>query len=105
MNAVLPPLHAAELPTPAGELAVVVSPDDGAVRASGFCRLENLVARLPADLLERGVVPQDDLGAVGRAVQRYADGELLALDDVPVVQPGGPFFQVVWQRMREIAPG
>jgi methylated-DNA-[protein]-cysteine S-methyltransferase len=57
------------------------------------------------------VVAPDDvaehptLETVVRAVERYAAGDLGALDDVPVEQPGGPFFQQAWAAMRAIPAG
>jgi methylated-DNA-[protein]-cysteine S-methyltransferase len=57
------------------------------------------------------VVAPDDvadhptLDGVVRAVERYAAGDLSALDGVPVEQPGGPFFQQAWAAMRAIPAG
>ena len=95
------------LTTPAGILTVVAS-EDGTIRAAGFGSADALVARF---LL---TAPRTDLRPVGggdlpttlvEAVQRYADGDPGALDTVPVVQPGGAFFQTVWEAMRRIPPG
>lgn len=103
------PLLALTLPTPAGDLSVLVA--DGVVRASGFAPLDATAARLPADLGLRGyaVVGPDEqdggVSAVAQAVARYADGELTALDAVPAEQGGGPFQQRAWRAMRSVAPG
>lgn len=94
------------LPTPAGLLAVVVTPEDGVVRAAGFDPPEALVARLPAVLRERGVEQRtSSRDAVAEAITAYADGELAALDAVPTDQPGGPFLQQAWQAMRAVPGG
>lgn len=108
------PLLAVAMPTPAGSLAVLLSVD-GVVRAAGFAPVEQMAARLPSVLAERGYEVVEDgaaLAALGtgpalvaEAVVRYADGELAALDGVPVEQAGGPFQQRAWQAMRAIAPG
>ena len=42
---------------------------------------------------------------MSRAVAAYLDGEVSALDDIPVRQPGGEFMQEVWRLMREIPAG
>ena len=116
------PLIALELPTPAGTLAVLVSPEDGVVRASGFTAPSVLLGRLPLPLRARGTVPApsgargaDDVGASGGsvralgtvrdAVKAYSAGDFAALDTVVVEQDGGPFFQEVWRAMREIPAG
>jgi methylated-DNA-[protein]-cysteine S-methyltransferase len=107
------PLLAVALPTPAGELAVLLTPE-GVVRAAGFAPVDAMVARLPLALGTRGheLLPGTALAdrgagpaAVGDAVARYADGEVTALDGVPVEQPGGPFQQRAWLAMRAIPPG
>lgn len=107
------PLLAAVLPSPAGALAVLLTPD-GVVRAAGFAPVATMLARLPLDLAVRGheLVDARELLARGGAVAvvaesaaRYADGEVRALDAVAVAQPGGPFQQRAWVAMRAIAPG
>lgn len=100
------------LPTPAGPLSVAVTPA-GVVRAAGFGDRDVLVGRLrladPA--VASGAVPLREVAAeelptsVRDAVVRYADGDAGALDEVPVEQPGGPFFQDVWDAMRRVPPG
>ena len=97
------PLDVTEVPTPVGTLAIVT--DDGVVVASGFTSLEDQLNRLPAELADRGVQRRDDLGAVTDAVRAYLDGDVDALDTVPVRQPGGPFSQEAWQAMRTIPAG
>jgi len=108
-------LLATTFPTPAGDLAVVLTAD-GVVRAAGFSPLDDQVARL-SDAARAGGVRRvdarelEDPGAtagasrVARAVRAYAGGDGSALDDVPVEQPGGPFFQAVWVAMRQIPAG
>ena len=51
------------------------------------------------------MVRTDDLGAVTDAVQAYFDGDVDALDQVPVRQPGGAFTQHAWDAMRTIPAG
>ncbi|HYQ75521.1 methylated-DNA--[protein]-cysteine S-methyltransferase [Cellulomonas sp.] len=107
------PLLAAVLPSPAGGLAVLLT-EDGVVRAAGFGPLDAMAARLPLALAARGHEVLEpaalaDRGAgpalVADAAARYLDGEVGAMDAVPVAQPGGPFQQRAWAAMRAIAPG
>jgi methylated-DNA-[protein]-cysteine S-methyltransferase len=107
------PLLAAVLPSPAGGLAVLLT-EDGVVRAAGFGPLDAMAARLPLALAARGHEVLDPAALAGRgagpalvaeAAARYLDGEVGALDAVPVAQPGGPFQQRAWAAMRAIAPG
>lgn len=97
-------LVAKEYETPFGELSVLVTPADGVVRASGFRRVADLamgMAHPPSGRdWEFGDMPQVD-----DVLGRWLAGDGDALRDVPVEQPGGPFFQEVWRAMREIPGG
>lgn len=107
------PLLATTVPAPAGDLTFVLTPEDGVVRVAGFSPLTDVVERIPAVLGVRGVqvVAREDVGehptleVAVQAVERYAAGDLAALDAVPVEQPGGPFFQQAWAAMRAIPAG
>ena len=107
------PLLATTVPAPAGDLAFVLTPEDGVVRVAGFSPVDDVASRLPEALAARGVrtVPPGEvadhpvLAGVVHAVERYAAGDHAALDEVPVAQPGGPFFQRAWAAMRAIPPG
>ena len=57
-----------------------------------------------------GVSPQGLPAAPGNhpilcALRAYADGDLPALDEIPVTQPGGEFHTAVREAMRRIPPG
>jgi methylated-DNA-[protein]-cysteine S-methyltransferase len=101
----LPPLDVLVLPTPAGPLAVLVTPEDDVVRGSVFGDPARAVGVLPGFLRDRGVVSAPARGPVAEAVGAYADGDVDALDAVPVQQPGGPFLQQAWGAMRAIPAG
>nr|WP_242625263.1 methylated-DNA--[protein]-cysteine S-methyltransferase [Krasilnikovia cinnamomea] len=91
--------------TPAGAFTAVVS-DGGAVRAAGFTTDVGGLLRLVHPELAGETRPVADLGAVSAAVRCYLDGDLAALDEVPVEQrTGGAFMAHAWQVMREIKPG
>lgn len=74
------------------------------VLASGWTdRLDRLVGRLapgtvPADIAE-GVV------TAAEAVRAYYAGDVAAIDDVVVHQPGTPFRERGWAALRRIRPG
>jgi methylated-DNA-[protein]-cysteine S-methyltransferase len=97
------PLDTAVVQTPVGALAVIA--DGGVVVAAGFAPVPDMADRLAADLRARGLRSRRDLGSITDAVCDYLAGDLAALDDVPVRQPGGEFTQEVWRVMREIPAG
>lgn len=99
------PLHTLQLPSPAGRLAVVLTSEDGIVRAAGFTAVPDLLARLAPALLARGTTGGDLEGPVPRAFAAYVDGDLDALAQVSAEQAGGPFLQQAWQAMRAVPPG
>lgn len=88
------------IPTPAGALTIVAT-EDGVVRAAGFTT--DLAELLPAG--SPRPVYRPDLGAISVAVQAYLDGDLAAIDEVPVQQPGSGFLTTAWQALRDSKPG
>ena len=83
--------HEAILALPGGDWTIIVE-DDELIS----CR--------------HGVSPQGLPAAPGNhpilcALRAYADGDLLALDEIPVAQPGGEFHTAVRDAMRRIPPG
>lgn len=98
-------LNSSTLATPTGPLTILTGPD-GRVRAAGFTAdIEPLLAVVHPSL-RAPVRPRADLGAVTVAVRSYLDGELTAIDEVPVEQyTGGEFMTHAWQTLREVKPG
>ena len=91
--------------TPIGPLTVVVS-DTGAVRAAGFTADVDGLLELVHPTLRGQSRHTPDAGAVGAAVRSYLDGDLAALDSVPIEQhSGGTFMTHAWEVMRDIKPG
>ncbi|MCO1657636.1 methylated-DNA--[protein]-cysteine S-methyltransferase [Pseudonocardia humida] len=92
------------LDTPVGPFTAVVDAD-GAVLASGWtAALDELTPQVhpalrPAELVE------GDIGAVGTAIARYHDGDLSAVDAVPVRQRSGVFLEHAWEVLRTIPAG
>ncbi|SCF13767.1 methylated-DNA--[protein]-cysteine S-methyltransferase [Micromonospora mirobrigensis] len=98
-------LDSTVIDTPAGPLSVLTDPD-GAVRAAGFTADPATLLPLMHPSLRGDLHPRTDLGPVGRAVASYLDGELTAIDTVPVRQhTGGPFMGHAWAVLREVPPG
>jgi methylated-DNA-[protein]-cysteine S-methyltransferase len=91
--------------TPAGPLTVVMSQTD-AVRAAGFTEsADDLLPLIHPSLRERAE-PADDIGTVAEAINAYFDGDLTAIDEVPVEQQtSGVFMAHAWKVMRDIKPG
>ncbi|MDA3021177.1 MAG: methylated-DNA--[protein]-cysteine S-methyltransferase [Actinomycetota bacterium] len=84
---------------PGGTVTVVV--DDRVVVASSFLGIADIRSRLSPELIFK----KAKLADLENVLQRYRAGELTALDEVEVAQPGGPFQQEVWTAMRTIEPG
>jgi methylated-DNA-[protein]-cysteine S-methyltransferase len=93
-------VRAATLPTPVGELALLVH--DDVLVAAGFTDPHDQYRRLQSDAPLQVV---DDLGPFTAALTAYFDGDVHALDDLPVDQPGGVFRQAAWKVMREVPAG
>ncbi|MEV0897646.1 methylated-DNA--[protein]-cysteine S-methyltransferase [Actinoplanes sp. NPDC049802] len=90
--------------TPVGPFTVVVS-RAGAVRAAGFTtEVRELMSLVHPVLLEP--VRAVDRTVVDEPVLAYLDGDLTAIDAVPVEQhTAGEFMRHAWRVMRGIKPG
>jgi methylated-DNA-[protein]-cysteine S-methyltransferase len=88
------------VPTPIGDLALLVH--DDVLLAAGFSSPAEQYARLRNQPPLRTV---NDLGPFSAALTAYVDGDLSAVDTLPVRQPGGAFRQAAWKVMRDVAPG
>jgi methylated-DNA-[protein]-cysteine S-methyltransferase len=89
-------------PSPIGTLLLA---SDG--RALVALDLHDDEARLVADLekrydeIERGAVPAE----IRSALASYFEGDIAAIDRVPVEMHGSEFQRLVWTALREIPPG
>ena len=81
--------------TPAGPLALLVH--DDVLVAAGFTPAAEQYERLHTTTPLRQV---DSMGQFSRALSAYVNGDVSALDPLPVEQPGGPFRQAAWKLMR-----
>jgi methylated-DNA-[protein]-cysteine S-methyltransferase len=93
------------LETPAGPFTAVVDAD-GAVLASGWTADVGTLLPLVHPTLRPATARQvADLGEVSDAIARYHDGDLGAVDDVPVRQRSGPFLEQAWEVLRTVPAG
>ncbi len=96
------------LTTPDGPFTLLAA--DGVVLASGWTAdPEAVLARLRPDErpVEVAVADTDDPDVAGpaAAVAAYYDGDLAAVDAVPVQQHGSDWRERGWRRLRSITPG
>ncbi|MGW0217836.1 methylated-DNA--[protein]-cysteine S-methyltransferase [Micromonospora chokoriensis] len=93
------------LTTPTGPLSILAGPD-GDVRAAGFTHDPAALLPLVHPTLRAPLRQRGDLGPVSVAVSSYLDGDLAAIDAVPVRQvTGGEFMAHAWQVLRAVPPG
>ncbi|EIF00373.1 methylated-DNA--[protein]-cysteine S-methyltransferase [Saccharomonospora glauca] len=91
--------------TPVGAFTAVVDAE-GVVLASGWTAdVTDLASLVASELRPDTLVRQTDLGAVTKAVSRYHDGELDAVDGFPVRQRSGAFLRHAWDVLRTVPPG
>jgi methylated-DNA-[protein]-cysteine S-methyltransferase len=91
---------ATTMSTPVGDLALLVR--DDVLVAAGFSDVNDQYARLHVDVPLRIV---DQLGRFSDAMSAYFDGDVTAMDTLPVAQSGGAFRQAAWKVMREVPAG
>lgn len=106
MNAIIR-LFVDTLETPLGCFALVAD-DAGRLRASGFtaqhARMERQLQRY-ADDPAVNLTRTGDPNGLTSAVRRYFEGEVSALDGLPVVLDGTPFQNAVWRALADIPCG
>lgn len=98
-------MNSTTIETPVGPFTILAS-DAGAVRAAGFTTDVGRLLALVHPALREEPRPRPDLGPVSAAVLSYLDGDLAAIDGVPVEQrTGGPYLAHAWELLREVKPG
>lgn len=94
-------ITAATMDTPAGPLTIFT--DGDTVIAAGFTAdVHRLASRIPR---RPPYTVVDDLGEVSKAVTRWLEGDLAALDEVDVAQAGTPYQQAIWTALSEVPTG
>jgi methylated-DNA-[protein]-cysteine S-methyltransferase len=90
--------------TPIGPLTLVAC--DGVLRAASFTdQPGEIQSRLDGAARHHELRRSDDLGPITDALEAYFDGEVNAIDSLPVSQPGNSWFQAAWKVMREVPAG
>lgn len=94
----------ATVDTRLGPFTAVVD-DEGAVLASGWtAELDELLPQVHPTL-RPAELAAGDIGRVADAIARYHDGDLSAIDDVPVRQRSGAFLEHAWDILRTVPAG
>jgi methylated-DNA-[protein]-cysteine S-methyltransferase len=97
-------LHTTTLGTPVGPFTLLV--DGDGVCAAGFTAdVERLRRRLDRHRRAARVRAGGDPGGVAAAMRAYLAGELEALREVAVTQPGDPARQDAWRALRSLPAG
>lgn len=98
-------MRTATLPTPVGPFTVIAS-DAEEVLAAGFGTDAAALLSLVHPSLRGDPQPRADLGPITDAVVSYVDGDVTAIDAVPVRQrSGGDFLGPTWDTLRGVKPG
>jgi methylated-DNA-[protein]-cysteine S-methyltransferase len=91
--------------TPIGPFSTVLDAD-GAVLAAGWTAdVDDLLTVIHPSLRPAEPRRADPAGPVGDAVRRYHQGELDAIDTVPVRQHSGRFLSHAWDVLRTVPAG
>ena len=99
-----PVIRSAMIGTPIGPLTILTV--DDRVRAAGFTEDVGALLRPLAPSL-RGLPVETvlDLGSITDALTAYFDGDLAAIDAIPVSPRGSDFQERVWAALRTIPSG
>lgn len=95
-------IAATTIETPVGPFTLIGG-DEGLIGAGFTASADDLLPSLAASNGAFEAVP--DLGPLSRAAARYFEGDLEAIDGIPVSQPGSDFQQAAWREMRRVRPG
>lgn len=96
--------HTTTVPTPDGPFTVVER--DGVVLASGWtAEVAELTGQIHPTLQTEPIRPVNNPSAITDAVAAYYDGDLAAIQAVPVHQLSGPFRSHAWEVLRTVVPG
>jgi methylated-DNA-[protein]-cysteine S-methyltransferase len=97
-------LHTTTLPTPVGPFTLLA--DGDGVCAAGFTgNAETLRRRLDSRRRAARIRADGDPGGAAAALRAYLAGELDALREVTVTQPGDPARQGAWRALRSVPAG
>ncbi|MGI5247283.1 methylated-DNA--[protein]-cysteine S-methyltransferase [Dactylosporangium sp. CA-139066] len=102
MNTYTGPMYYTTTDTPAGPFTMLTDAEETVLASGWTTDVAGLMklARLPGAAEERR-----DPGVPLKALQSYVDGDLTAIDSVPVRQHGGAFIGHAWEVLREVRAG
>ncbi|MFI5956434.1 methylated-DNA--[protein]-cysteine S-methyltransferase [Cryptosporangium sp. NPDC051539] len=90
--------------TPVGPFTAIET--DGTVLASGWTSsIDDLIGLIHPRLRPAELTNRKELGDVTKAVAAYHEGDVTAIDSVPVRQESGPFMLAAWDALRGVMPG
>jgi len=92
-------LQTASHRTPIGDLTLLAR--DDVLVSCGFGTAQEMAERLGESQVEY----VDRLGTLSSKIEAYLAGDVTAIDDIPVEQPGGAFRQAAWKVMRDVPAG
>jgi methylated-DNA-[protein]-cysteine S-methyltransferase len=91
--------------TPVGELAIVAD-REGCLRAVDWTDFDDRLHRLLARHYGRfELEPSRNPGGLSDSILAYFEGDLAAIDNLPVETAGTPFQRLVWRELRRIPCG
>lgn len=97
-------MRTATIDSPPGPFTIIAS--DEAILASGWTDDADWLLRLIARPLRPATLDSvGDLGPFTRAARAYFDGDLTAIDGVPVTVSATPFLERAWEELRRIPAG
>ncbi len=98
-------MYRTTVPTPIGPFTILATDDE--VLASGWTDELDALLPLVHPSLRSTTTPVEraDLGEFSRAVLHYHDGDLGAIDGIPVRQVSGEFLVHSWDVLRKVPPG
>ena len=74
--------------------------------ASGWtAEIDDLIGLIHPSLMLGDVLQRAELGDLTKVVTAYHDGDLTAIDTVPVKQVSGPFLGLAWDALRTVKAG
>jgi methylated-DNA-[protein]-cysteine S-methyltransferase len=91
-----------QIDTPLGRFAIVAD-GEGRLRAAGFIEGHPRMRRLLESASE--LTPVANPNGLSAAIERYFEGDVSAIDAIPVALEGTEFQEAVWHALREVPCG
>lgn len=98
-------LRLERITSPLSEL-LIVTDEEGTLRALEFANLESRLSRLLREHYREYTLKESTVPAsIKRSIQSYFDGDVRAVDDIPTATGGTSFQKQVWKGLRAIPAG